>query len=133
MVPLADIPYLATADERVRAVLEFFGPLPPYDEPCAFAKYFMATMELPFAAVWKHKDTVSTLTVGHVHDWDDEAAERLDLFTFVDVVLHVEWNSRNRFVNTLEVWASDPNGVNELVLDDYRHWHKYFWNPLQYY
>ena len=113
MVDIADIPAIPDRDERFEQILvDCYGQ---YEELSAMGVYFEDAATYPFAATWRDPDEpghTEIVTVLGVNTVDDRRG----------VLLNVKRGGRTRRIPAEQLWASDAETANTVVLNDYRYW-----------
>ena len=85
------------------------------EELTAIEVYFTDAMQFPFAATWRDPDEpghAEAVTVLGVNTVDDRRG----------VLLNVTQAGKTRRVVAEQLWVSDTESANAVVLNDYRHW-----------
>ena len=113
MIDIGDIPAIPDRDERFEEILvDCYGQ---YEELSAMGVYFEDAATYPFAATWRDPDEpghTEAVTVLGVNTVDDRRG----------ILLNVKRGDKKRRVAAEQLWASDTESVNAVVLNDYRHW-----------
>ena len=113
MIEIEDIPTLPDQRRRIEEVtVDCYGQL---EELSGFGVYLTDTMQFPFKATWRDPDEpghAEAITVLGVADVDDRRG----------VLLQVRRGDVERRIVAEQVWATDENSANAIVLDDYRYW-----------
>jgi hypothetical protein len=113
MIEIEDIPTLPDREERIEEItVDCYGQA---EELAAFEVYFTDAMQFPFAATWRDPDEpghAEAITVLGVADVDERRG----------VLLQVRRGDVERRIVAEQVWATDEDSANAIVLDDYRYW-----------